>query len=88
MYQYSTRDAGKATALFCALAQAGFPTQLNALVCKDHGHEGSVITTNADAAEFKIIRASISEKFPSTAEAVKDMPTDITVPDHLPEDFS
>lgn len=80
---YTTRNLTKFLALCDALSAGGFDVAtLSHGGANMHHH----IETNATEEQFKIARASIN--IPSSSPNTADMPSSITVPDHLPDNFS
>ena len=78
MHRYTTSNVDKALALVKALIAADF--EVGMLHHQGHTH----IETTADSIQFGLIRNSIG--FPSSNG--EPMPESITIPDHLPENFS
>lgn len=75
IYTYQTSHQDKALALFVALTEAGYSTQLTTMFCPEHGLEGFRLDTMATSAQFMAIRSSLHATFPSTS------PVPDTVPD-------
>lgn len=84
--QYATRNAMKALALFASLSEALHPVQLTNRICKDHGVEGFILHMRCTEAEFKAVRATLADVFPSSSPEVTE-PEITSAPDTIPTEW-